>query len=234
MTNFVDSNEIVARVLAAHRRISEPIRMRYHGYTFVVYPGVFSPFLAPSGYLSLSLAAWPIFGGQRVLDVGCGAGVFTCLVALSGALKVVGIDITLDAVENARRNVAGLRLNDAVEIRQGDLFGPVEEGEAFDIIFADLPFSDREPEDDLERAFFDRNLASVRKFIRGLPNMLRRSSKGVRAYLCLSNLEPLRPPMEDTRGELDCRLRMKVSAPRIVLLLYELRLRQRLPEGEER
>lgn len=53
--------------------------------------------------------------GQRVLDAGCGVGWGAKLVLAAGAAKVVGVDISAEAIEDCRR-----RVPDA-EFRQGDL-----------------------------------------------------------------------------------------------------------------
>lgn len=214
----------IQEVLLAHRRITKPVEVTYHGHLFRIHPNVFSPFIAPSGRASLSLAAWPIFHGKRVLDVGCGSGIFACLARLSGASRVVGIDINPHAVVNARENALALGVQNSVEIRRGDLFGPVSDTESFDIIFADLPFSSGEPRDDLERAFFDKDLGSIFRFIRNLPTIIKRS-RSARAYLCLSNLEPLEPVLAQLPETLSCTEVMRISTEVIELLLYELQLK---------
>lgn len=43
-----------------------------------------------------------VFEGQRVLDVGCGAGVVSCLCASLGAASVVGVDTSAEALQVAR------------------------------------------------------------------------------------------------------------------------------------
>ncbi len=72
----------------------------------------------------------PLNEGEQVLDVGCGAG-FDALIA---AMKVgpgghiIGVDMTPEMLEKARRNAASLRLNNA-EFREG--------------LLEDLPLEDR-------------------------------------------------------------------------------------------
>ena len=75
--------------------------------------------------------------GKTVLDLGCGAGPLAIAAALNGAEKVYAVDIMEEACEAARLNIKINGVEDCVEVRQGDLFNPVE-GLKFDIIFDDV------------------------------------------------------------------------------------------------
>ncbi len=72
----------------------------------------------------------PINEGEQVLDVGCGAGFDTLIAAMkvgSGG-HVIGVDMTPEMLEKARRNALSLGVSNA-EFREGlaeDL--PVEDG----------------------------------------------------------------------------------------------------------
>src|SRR5207249_6564856 len=75
----------------------------------------------------------------RILDVGTGSGV----IALSLASKfpdarIVGVDVSEDALALARENAARLGLTERVEFRQGDLLQGFTE--RFDVIVANLPY----------------------------------------------------------------------------------------------
>lgn len=70
----------------------------------------------------LLAAAVPLEPGQRVLDLGCGAGaVFLCLLAREPTLSVVGIDKDADVVALAEANAATNDWADQVEVDQADL-----------------------------------------------------------------------------------------------------------------
>jgi ubiquinone/menaquinone biosynthesis C-methylase UbiE len=58
--------------------------------------------------------------GETVVDLGCGAGIDTLLAAraVGASGRVVGLDMTREMVESARRNAAAAGL-DNVEIREG-------------------------------------------------------------------------------------------------------------------
>lgn len=72
--------------------------------------------------------------GLSVLDVGCGTGVLALLAHLSGAGRIVGVDVSEDAVAAARENA---ELNDAEDVvfRKAAV---TELGEQFDCVVANI------------------------------------------------------------------------------------------------
>ncbi len=70
--------------------------------------------------------------GERVLDVGCGWGSFVLHAAARHGVQAVGITLSPNQVELARRRVAKAGLSDQVEIRLGDYRDLT--GERFDAI----------------------------------------------------------------------------------------------------
>ena len=74
-----------------------------------------------------------------VCDLGTGSGAVAIALAkeIPGS-KVVGVDISPKALEFARFNKTANNA-DNLELRQGDLFAPVE-GQSFDVVTANLPY----------------------------------------------------------------------------------------------
>jgi 2-polyprenyl-3-methyl-5-hydroxy-6-metoxy-1,4-benzoquinol methylase len=66
--------------------------------------------------------------GKRVLDAGCGVGWGSKLLIEAGAAKVVGVDISEEAIEDCRRRVPD------VEFRLGDLMELPVDDDAFDVV----------------------------------------------------------------------------------------------------
>jgi release factor glutamine methyltransferase len=75
--------------------------------------------------------------GERVLEIGCGAGLAAVLAARAGA-HVIATDIRPEAVACTRDNAARNGVADAVEVRLGDGFAPVA-GLRFDLVCASPP-----------------------------------------------------------------------------------------------
>jgi SAM-dependent methyltransferase len=96
----------------------------------LVNPGVFAP-----THTSLALAeALEIRPDDTVIDVGCGSGVLSFVAARLGARRVVGCDLSPEAVIVARQNAKRLGLDDRIEFREGDLLEPVRDVKASVII----------------------------------------------------------------------------------------------------
>jgi SAM-dependent methyltransferase len=98
-------------------------RGRTGPFTVTLNPGVFSP-----THTSRTLAdALEIGPDDTVVDVGCGSGVLSFVAARLGAKRVVGCDISQEAVTAARDNAVRLGLADRVEFRAGSLLEPVRD-----------------------------------------------------------------------------------------------------------
>ena len=91
--------------------------------------------------------------GERVLEIGCGAGLAAVLTARAGA-HVVATDIRPEAVECTRDNAARNGVADRVDVRLGDGFAPVS-GLSFDLVCTSPPQMPTPPDrerDDAEAA----------------------------------------------------------------------------------
>lgn len=210
----------VDEIIARHRAINTNIDCEYEGKKITICPNVYSPFIAPSGNLVFEFMKKPIFKGKRVLDIGCGSGIVSCLAVDSEADFVVGVDINPDAIENSKLNAQKLGVESKTDFRLGDLFSSIKENEEFDIIFANLPFTDGQPKDMLEKAFYDSSLKSICRFVEELPNWLK--SKDAKAYLCFSDLEKFDLQSKIVESSLDCNTFMEIDLGIFNLFIYEI------------
>jgi methylase of polypeptide subunit release factors len=111
--------------------------MRWTGRTgpfdFKVNPGVFAP-----THTSRTIAeALEVRPEDTVIDVGCGSGVLSFVAARLGAHRVIGCDISEEAVQVARLNAERLGLEGTCEFRVGSLFDPVRDLRA-DVVIGDV------------------------------------------------------------------------------------------------
>jgi release factor glutamine methyltransferase len=169
------------------RRIRRPVLESIDGLPFVVLPEVLNPVVFRSGaFLARTVAASPAAAppvacrgtrcsshtapgrGAYALDMGTGSGVGAVFAARRG-FQVVGVDLNPDAVRCARANVLLNGLEERIEIRHGDLFGPVA-GECFDLVLWNPPFFRGEPSSNFDLAW--RATDVMERFASGLPEVL--------------------------------------------------------------
>lgn len=157
------------------RRIRRPVLERIDGLPFVILPEVLNPVVFRSGALLARTAAGsPLAApapGARALDMGTGSGVGAVFAARRG-FRVIGVDLSAEAVRCARANVLLNGLEDRIEIRQGDLFAPVA-GERFDLVLWNPPFFRGEPRGAFDLAW--RATDVMERFAAGLSAVLARS-----------------------------------------------------------
>jgi ribosomal protein L3 glutamine methyltransferase len=79
---------------------------------------------------------------ERVLDLCTGSGCLAILAALTFPnAHVDAVDISLDALAVAARNIADFGLGDRVTLHKGDLFAPLG-GQRYDLILTNPPYVD--------------------------------------------------------------------------------------------
>ena len=127
---------------------------------FVVLKGV----LSPEKSMLSSMVAEYLFNNKKlyenadVLDLGCGSGILTVLMAKHGARKVVATDMLGVCVRNTKKNSAYYGLDGKIDVRKGDMYNPVKKNEKFDLIVFNVPFFYGEPINGnlLSHAFLDK------------------------------------------------------------------------------
>lgn len=136
----------LARFLA--RRIAgEPVsrilgRREFWGMEFIVTPDTLDPrpdteTLVEEALAWVRLQKRPV----RILDLGTGSGcILTALLKELPDATGVGIDISEGAVSAARENTSRNGVGDRAEFRHGSWFGPLENGESFDLIVSNPPY----------------------------------------------------------------------------------------------
>jgi release factor glutamine methyltransferase len=166
--------------MRGRHRYDDFIVERVRGTPILVTPSVFNPKRLRTGeFFASQLDARLIGPEAQVLDMGTGSGV--CAVfAARHARHVVAIDINLAAVRCARINSLINHLDHKIEVRHGDLFGPVS-AERFDLILFNPPFLHGEPHNDRDRAW--RSVGLAQRFAEGLG---RHVNPGGAALLLLS------------------------------------------------
>jgi cyclopropane fatty-acyl-phospholipid synthase-like methyltransferase len=78
----------------------------------------------------------PHLSGKTILDVGCASGRFAFQLLEAGAQKVIGVDISAQAIELADQQRSARGLNDRLEFRVEDLIQPALPLPQVDIVTA--------------------------------------------------------------------------------------------------
>ena len=130
-----------------------------------VTPGVANPNLLRTGaFFAAQVDSCALAPDAAVLDMGTGSGV-CALAAARRAGRVVAVDVSPAAVRCARLNALLNDLEERVDVREGDLFAPLE-GERFDLVLFNPPFLLGAPKDHRDAAWRSEDVA--RRFAAGL------------------------------------------------------------------
>lgn len=158
------------------RRVRRPVIETVDGVPLVVFPQVLNPVVFRSGeMLARTIAESPLLETDGVtprplaLDMGTGSGVGAVFAARRG-FSVIAVDLNPHAVRCARVNALVNGVENQIEVRQGDLFAPVQEHQ-FDLILFNPPFFRGEPKGDFDLAW--RATDVLERFAAGLARHLK-------------------------------------------------------------
>jgi HemK-related putative methylase len=140
------------------RRVQRHVIERVDGVPIVVWPDVLNPVVFRSGELLARtvgygpLAAPPAACAEpRALDMGTGSGVCAVFAARRG-YRVTAVDLNPEAVRCARINAILNRLEQSIEVLEGDLFAPLG-ARRFELILFNPPFFRGEPKSRFDMAW---------------------------------------------------------------------------------
>ena len=148
-----------------------PYFVRLKGYNYVMFPETFNPNYGKASLLLLDNLG--VKKGDVVLDPFTGCGTDAIFAVLNGASKAVAIDKSTMPYLCARYNAYQLGLEDKVDVRQGDLFDILKPNEKFDLIIANPPFQDTNPDTNTETAFKDKKYKTLTRFWNKVENHLK-------------------------------------------------------------
>jgi len=147
------------------------------GKEFSIHPAVFNPGIFPSTAWFASVVMEQVKGQRDFCEIGCGAGVETCLVALANPdMRVLSTDINPFASENTKYNAEKLGIGGRIEVVTGDVLDGVPKDRTFDSIFWALPFGFLDPGvrvtlEDMQ--VFDPGYRAIRKFLNTAKSFLK-------------------------------------------------------------
>jgi release factor glutamine methyltransferase len=143
----LDPGELAAfRPLLRRRGAREPLqyivgRAAFRHLELVVDPRVLIPRPETEELVQIVLDWAAGRPGLTALDVGTGSGCIALSLLTEGPFeRVVATDVSASALEVARLNAEGVDAREGWECREGPGFGPVAEGERFDVVVSNPPY----------------------------------------------------------------------------------------------
>ncbi len=98
-------------------------------------------------------------GKINILDIGTGSGCISCALAKKlkkSDIEILGIDISVEALEIALENINKLNLIRKVIVRKSDIYSKIRDSEKFDLIVSNppyIPISIKDSLDDVVKNF---------------------------------------------------------------------------------
>lgn len=144
-------------------------KVRVHGKTYLISEDVFNPkYYYTSSFMAKNIK---VNRDDTVLDMGTGSGI-QAITAGQRASKVVAVDINPEAVRFARKNVKSNGLEKIITVLEGDLFGPLNSGQRFNVIIFTPPYMDGERATVFDHALFDPDKGLLRRFFTGAKDFI--------------------------------------------------------------
>lgn len=141
------------------------------------------------------MAALPDVTGLDVLEIGGGSGALALAIKQRGAAKVVATDISAKACAtmecNALLNHLDLDPVTGLDVRQGDMFDPLRDGEQFDLVIFNPPLMNKPVASQTEVALCDPDGELLTRFLRGVPIVIKTGGHALFTHASISAQLPL-------------------------------------------
>lgn len=163
------------KFLATHRN-SDWNKVKIQEHEFLIHPKVFQAGYFPSTAWFATELRKLLKTDSHFCEVGCGAGVISCLLALANPkLQITATDINPHASENTKLNADRFNLNSRISVFTGDVLDSLDPHICFDSIFWALPFGFLDPGTPItleEAQVFDPGYRAIRKLLHTAKNHL--------------------------------------------------------------
>ncbi len=150
---LTDVQRTVMRDLTKRRAKSEPVaylvgHREFFSLEFRVTPDVLIPRPDTETLVVELIEAAKALEAPRILDLGTGSGCIAIAAAVNlPSAQITATDVSEAALAIARENAETHAVANRIRFLQGDLFGPLPEGEQFDVVASNPPYiADRERE----------------------------------------------------------------------------------------
>lgn len=224
-------NEQLVKQLLAHQNDRYEIDLEVaQGFVlkdFTVYKEV----LRPEGMAALYFSSWlfynnGLYENKTVIDLGSGSGIQGIVCALCGAKKIIFSDISPNAFENTKENVANFDLQNIAQVYLGDLFEKIKE--KADVIVFNHPFFPDFPDGDFPeltlKTMVD-NTGLIHRFLEDAREHLNKDGLIIMPYFELAGPENHPMAQGEKHGydvRLACRIKTKKGLQKGEITVYIL------------
>ena len=106
---------------------------------------------------------------SSILDIGTGSGCIACMIAKLTSSRVIGVDISSNALHTAFSNMEKFELFNKAVFRKSDIFSTIRPDEKFDMIVANPPYVPPQMQQTIQKEVsFEPELALYTKDEKGL------------------------------------------------------------------
>jgi len=112
----------------------------FMGEKFIVNPSVLIPRDETELLVKTAVEIIEKHNLQSALDVGTGSGCIACMIAKLTECRIIGLDVSNDALNTALDNASRLNLFNKAIFRKSDIFSNIKPDEKFDIIISNPPY----------------------------------------------------------------------------------------------
>lgn len=152
------------------KNCKEPYEVSVLGKNIIVLPEVFYP-ASDTELLIKTVKPRP---GITALEPFSGTGVISIFLA-QYAKKVIATDINHAAIENIKANIKKYNLEEKIKVEEIDIFP--KGNQKFDLIIINPPYTDNAAKDNIEKATWDKEHTTVKRFFKEAKNYLNPNGK---------------------------------------------------------
>lgn len=154
---------------------NKPYKVNVLGKEIIVMPSVFYPASDTELIINaLCTHQKHYLTNKRILEACSGTGVISIFLS-KYAKSITATDINPAAIENIKANMKKHNLEGKIKAIKTDIFS--KEQSKFDLIVINPPYTDNEAKDIIEKAIWDKNHNTIKKFLRKAKNYLRKDGK---------------------------------------------------------
>jgi release factor glutamine methyltransferase len=215
----IQSSEFQATILRSVYQHQVPYLIKIKNIDYVMFPDTFNPVYAKASLLLLDNLGVNV--GDVVLDPFTGSGADAIFSVIEGASNAVAIDKFTMPFLCTKYNISRLGLDAKIDVRQGDLFDPLD-NEKFDLVVANPPFGSIKPNSVMEASVRDADYTTLERFFSEVDKYLKPNGRIRLVFSNVGNMEFLHNLIKENNFKSEVVARDKFATD-VIIEVYEIR-----------